>query len=72
MPAHKHIQPAISLRESSGSNPGVSKFPSKTQFPDDKARHRRVEYDGATPWTEHEALSTDSSPSQEHHVRYLR
>ena len=66
---HKHIQPAISLRESSGSGPGVSEFPSKPQFSNHKARHRRVEYDGTTPWTEHEAPSTDSSLSRGRHVR---
>ena len=67
---HKHIQPAISLRESSGSSPGVSEFPSRPQFSNHKAGHNiRVEYDGATPWTEHEAPSTDSSLSHGRHVR---
>ena len=66
MPAHKHIQPAISTRESSGSSPGVSEFPTKPQFSNHKSR---VEYDGAAPLREHEAPSTDSSPSQGRHVR---
>jgi hypothetical protein len=72
IPAQKHIPPKTSLRESSGSSAGVSGLPSKTEFPDHQARHGRVEYDGATPSTEHEASSTDSSPLQGHrHVRQL-
>ena len=69
IPARKHIPPKTSVQESSGSSPGVSEFLSKPQFADHQARRGRVECDGATPWTEHEALSTDSSPSQRHHVR---
>lgn len=59
----------VSLRESSGSSIGASASSLRTQFPDHEAKYRRVEYDGATPWTEHEAPPTDSSPSQAHHVR---
>ena len=71
IPAQKHILPKTSVQESSGSSPGVSEFLSKTQFTHHQARRGRVECDGATPWTEHEAPSTDSSPSQRHHVRSL-
>ena len=71
IPARKHILSKTSVQESSGSSPGVSEFLSKTQFADHQARGGRVECDGATPLTEHEAPSTDSSPSQRPHVRSL-
>ena len=71
IPAQKHILSKTSVQESSGSSPGVSEFLSKTEFTDHQARRGRVEYDGATPCTEHEALSTDSSPPQGHRVRSL-
>ena len=70
IPVRKRIEPESTLKDTSGSSVQASEFSSKSQIPDHQARHRRVEYDGATPMTEHEALSTHP-PSQRHHVRSL-